>query len=64
MVTRDWGNDFGDEVKNQYDPDKKQNHSEAGISHNATSPQDGANIRLTPTSFFPRYDELFLGAEK
>lgn len=63
MVTRHWGNDFGDEVKNQYDPDKKQNHSEAGISHNATSPEYGANIRLTLTSS-PRYDELFLGAKK
>ena len=64
MVTRDRGDDFANEVDDQYEPDEKQDHSEAGISHDAISPKDGSDVRLALTSSTPRFGELFLGAEK
>ena len=64
MDTRDWGDYFGNEIEDRYEPDEKQDHSEAGVTHDATSPEDGTDIRLRLTSDFPRFDELFLGAEK
>ena len=44
MITRDWGEDFGDEFKDEHDPKVKQNHSETSISQDARSPKDDANI--------------------
>ena len=64
MGSRDWGDYFGNEVEDRYEPDEKQDHSEADISHDATSPKDGTDIRLVLTSDSPRFGELFLGAEK
>ena len=64
MVTRDWRDDFGNEVEDQYEPGEKQDHSEAGISHDVKSPKDGTDIRLAPTSSSPRFSELFLDAKK
>jgi len=64
MVTRDWGDDFSNEVDDQYEPDEKQDHSEADISDDATSPKDGTDISLALTSDSPRFGELFYGAEK
>lgn len=59
MITRDWEEYFGYEVEDQYEPDEKQDYSEAGISDDATS---GTDIRLGFSS--PRLGELFLSAKK
>lgn len=64
MVIRDWGDDFGNEVYDHYEPDEKQDHCEAGISHDAKSPKNDTDIRSALTSDSPRFGELFLGAEE
>lgn len=64
MVTRDWGVDFGNEVDDHCEPDEKQDHGEAGISHDAKSPKDDTDIRFALTSSSPGFGELFHGAEE